>query len=199
MSSPNKGLHHTENIRQAFALFMRKAGRLLDRAWRRLIGKRRKIEEEQNLLPLLVQVLAAFAKAEGEIDEEEIDSALGFLRHDNPEAVYSELRRQFREALGQQQDVNAMGERLGQSLSSDRKVLLAVQLYDLISTSGDERQTKMFHGFMERLGMGNQAIEIVRQLQSGDSTGRPVVESGESRWKSSHSEKTPAPMSGCKE
>jgi len=180
MSSPNKGLHHTENARQAFALFMRRAGRVFDRGWRRLIGRRRKIEEEENLLPLLVQVLAAFAKSEGEIDEEEIDSALGFLRHDNPEAVYSELRRQFREALGQQQDVNAMGERLGQSLSSDRKVLLTVQLYDLISKTGYNTQTNMFHGFMERLGMGKQAIEIVHQLQSGDATGRAVAESGES-------------------
>ena len=36
--------------------------------------------------------LAAFSKGGAQVLEEEIDSSLGFLRHDFPEAVYSELR-----------------------------------------------------------------------------------------------------------
>jgi hypothetical protein len=48
------------------------------------------------MLPVLIQVLASFTKADGVLLEEEIDSSLGFLRYDYPEAVYSELRQLFR-------------------------------------------------------------------------------------------------------
>jgi hypothetical protein len=41
------------------------------------------------MLPVLIQVLASFTKADGVLLEEEIDSSLGFLRYDYPEAVYS--------------------------------------------------------------------------------------------------------------
>ena len=44
--------------------------------------------------------------------EEEIDSSLGFLRYDYPEAVYSELRKLFRQALNEQQDLMAMAQKL---------------------------------------------------------------------------------------
>ena len=51
-------------------------------------------------------------ESEGELLEEEIDSSLGFLRYDYPEAVYSELRKLFREALHEQQDLNAIAQQL---------------------------------------------------------------------------------------
>ena len=66
---------------------------------RRAMGKPRSVSEGPNLLPLLIQVLASFTKADGVLLEEEIDSSLGFLRYDYPEAVYSELRALFRQAL----------------------------------------------------------------------------------------------------
>ena len=66
---------------------------------RRALRKPRTVTESPNLLPLLIQVLAAFSKVDGVILEEEIDSSLGFLRYDYPEAVYSELRKLFRQAL----------------------------------------------------------------------------------------------------
>jgi hypothetical protein len=55
------------------------------RLWgRRLLGKSRATAESTNLLPLLIQVLAAFSKSGTEFLEEEIDSSLGFLRYDYP-------------------------------------------------------------------------------------------------------------------
>src|ERR1700745_4535258 len=66
------------------------------RRWMRgALRKPRSVSEGPNLLPLLIQVLASFTKADGVILEEEIDSSLGFLRYDYPEAVYSELRKLF--------------------------------------------------------------------------------------------------------
>src|SRR5204862_6126101 len=79
---------------------------------RRALRKPRSVSEGPNLLPLLLQVLASFTKADGVIMEEEIDSSLGFLRYDYPEAVYSELRQLFRQALYEQQDLAAMAQRL---------------------------------------------------------------------------------------
>src|SRR6516162_8128139 len=66
---------------------------------RRVMHKPRTIAESPNLLPLLIQVLAAFSKVNGEILEEEIDSSLGFIRYDYPEVIYSELRALFRQGL----------------------------------------------------------------------------------------------------
>ncbi len=65
---------------------VRRTGR---RLVRRALRKPRSVSEGPNLLPLLIQVLASFTKADGIIMEEEIDSSLGFLRYDYPEAVYS--------------------------------------------------------------------------------------------------------------
>jgi hypothetical protein len=83
------------------------------RRWmRRAMRKPRSVSEGPNLLPLLIQVLASFSKADGVLLEEEIDSSLGFLRYDYPEAVYSELRQLFRQALYEQQDLTAMAQKL---------------------------------------------------------------------------------------
>src|SRR2546427_2291758 len=71
---------------------LRRTGR---RLVRRALRKPRSVSEGPNLLPLLIQVLASFTKADGIIMEEEIDSSLGFLRYDYPEAVSSEPRQIF--------------------------------------------------------------------------------------------------------
>src|SRR5499427_1945967 len=93
---------------------LRRQGRL----WmRRAMRKPRSVAEGPNLLPLLIQVLASFSKADGVLLEEEIDSSLGFLRYDYPEAVYSELRKLFRQALYEQQDLSDMAQKLASSLS----------------------------------------------------------------------------------
>ena len=91
----------------------RAAGR---RMMRRLMRKPRTVAESPNLLPTLIKVFAAFARVEGEVLEEEIDSSLGFLRYDYPEAVYSELRKLFRQALNEHQDLNAMAQKLSANL-----------------------------------------------------------------------------------
>ena len=127
--------------------------------------KPRTVSESPNLLPLLIQVLAAFTKADGEIAEEEIDSSLGFLRNDYPEAVYSELRKLFRQALNEQHDLMAMGAKLSAQLSPDRKIMLGVQLFDLISKAdAREQQIASYHGFMTQLGIATQALDIERLL-----------------------------------
>src|SRR6266404_1814148 len=60
-----------------FAYRVRRTGR---RWMRRALRKPRSVSEGPNLLPLLIQVLASFTKADGVIMEEEIDSSLGLLR-----------------------------------------------------------------------------------------------------------------------
>ena len=148
---------------------------------RRLMGKRTAPAESANLLPLLIQVLAAFSKSGTEVMEEEIDSSLGFLRYDYPEAVYSELRKLFRQALNEPQDLKAMAERLATELSTERKIMLGVQLYDLISKAGmDPQQVVAFYGFMTQLGMAAQAIDIVYQLNASDETERAAFQQGQS-------------------
>ena len=114
----------------------RRSRRLLRRAMR----KPRSVAESPNLLPLLIQVLASFTKADGVLLEEEIDSSLGFLRYDYPETVYSELRTLFRQALYEQQDLSAMAQKLAAQLSVERKIMLGVQLYDLISQAGQKQE-----------------------------------------------------------
>ena len=151
------------------------------RLGRRLLGKRAAPAESANLLPLLIQVLAAFSKSGTEVLEEEIDSSLGFLRYDYPEAVYSELRKLFRQALNEQQDLKAMAEQLATELSTERKIMLGVQLYDLISKAGmDPQQVVAFYGFMTQLGMAAQAIDIVYQLNASDEVERAAFHQGQS-------------------
>jgi ABC-type multidrug transport system ATPase subunit/ABC-type transport system involved in cytochrome c biogenesis permease component len=172
--SPSTDENQSEHRRGVLIIdsVLRGASRLqrsVARRWRRLRGRPQTIAESANLLPTLIQVLAAFTRVDGEMLEEEIDSSLGFLRYDYPEAVYSELRRLFRQALEQQQDLAAMASKLATELSDDRKILLGVQLYDLINRSGNKpEQVTAYHDFMSRLGMAAQAIDIVYQLNANE-------------------------------
>ena len=161
-----------------FAYRMQRKGR---RWMRRAMRKPRSVSEGPNLLPLLIQVLASFSKADGVLLEEEIDSSLGFLRYDYPEAVYSELRQLFRQALYEQQDLTAMAQKLSVQLSTDRKIMLGVQLYDLISQAGlKQEQVVQFYSFMSQLGMAAQAIDIVYQLNASEESDPTVYQRGSS-------------------
>lgn len=149
--------------------------------FRRLQRKPRTVTEGPNLLPTLIKVLAAFARADGELLEEEIDSGLGFLRYDYPDAVYSELRKLFGEALHEKQDLNEMAQKLAGQLGDERKILLGVQLYDLISKAGlRQDQVIEYYSFMSRLGMAEQAIDIVYQLNSDNKSDPAVYQAGAS-------------------
>ncbi len=152
------------------------------RRWvRRALRKPRSVSEGPNLLPLLIQVLASFSKADGVLLEEEIDSSLGFLRYDYPEAVYSELRQLFRQALYEQQDLSAMALKLSSQLSTERKIMLGVQLYDLISQAGlKQEQVVAFYSFMSQLGMAAQAIDIVYQLNASEDSDPAIYQRGAS-------------------
>jgi hypothetical protein len=85
------------------------------------------------MLPVLIEVFAAFSKLDGNIEEEEVESSLGYLRYDYPEAIYADMRRLYFEALQQPQDLTQRAKELGQKLSQEQKILLGVQLYLLIS------------------------------------------------------------------
>src|SRR5882762_84613 len=152
------------------------------RRWmRRALRKPRSVSEGPNMLPVLIQVLASFTKADGVLLEEEIDSSLGFLRYDYPEAVYSELRQLFRQALYEQQDLSAMAQKLGAQLSTERKIMLGVQLYDLISQAGlKQEQVVAFYSFMSQLGMAAQAIDIVYQLNASEDADPSIYQRGAS-------------------
>src|ERR1700681_6009 len=161
-----------------FAYRLRRRGR---RVMRRALRKPRSVSEGPNLLPLLIQVLASFSKADGVLLEEEIDSSLGFLRYDYPEAVYSELRQLFRQALYEQQDLSAMAQKLSVQLGADRKIMLGVQLYDLISQAGlKQEQVVTFYSFMTQLGMAAQAIDIVYQLNAAEESEKNIYQQGQS-------------------
>lgn len=121
------------------------------------------------MLPVLIEVFAGFSKIDGEVEEEEIDSSLGYLRYDYPEAIYSELRRLYSEALSKEQDLGTRAKELAKTLSTEQKILLGVQLYLLIShSSSNRRQMVEFYLFMTNLGIAAQAIDIVYQLNAGD-------------------------------
>ncbi len=161
-----------------FAYRVRRTGR---RWVRRALRKPRSVSEGPNLLPVLIQVLASFTKADGVLLEEEIDSSLGFLRYDYPEAVYSELRQLFRQALYEQQDLAAMAQKLGAQLSTERKIMLGVQLYDLISQAGlKKEQVVAFYSFMSQMGMAAQAIDIVYQLNASEDSDPSIYQHGAS-------------------
>src|ERR1700758_5892270 len=152
------------------------------RRWmRRALRKPRSMSEGPNMLPVLIQVLASFTKADGVLLEEEIYSSLGFLRYDYPEAVYSELRQLFRQALYEQQDLNAMAQKLSVQLSTDRKIMLGVQLYDLISQAGlKQEEVVAFYSFMSQMGMAAQAIDIVYQLNASEDSDPSIYQRGAS-------------------
>ena len=154
------------------------------------VSGRSRPAEDQSLFPLVIQVLAGFSKNEGELVEEEVDTVLGLLRHGFPGGIYEDMRRQFREALGQQQDLNAIGDRLTRMLTPEQKIILGVQIYDIIARSDkNHQQMPAFYGFMERLGMAAQAIEIVHQLQAGEKADQAVAQSGELPLDSSPSQR----------
>ena len=138
--------------------------------WRRLWNRLRSRKREPtaySMLPVLMEVFAGFSKIDGEIMEEEIDSSLGFMRYDYPEAIYSELRRVYMEALQKPQDLNARARELNRTLNMEQKILLGVQLYLLISRSENARQQLVeFYLFMTNLGIASQAIDIVYQLNA---------------------------------
>src|SRR5213083_1707656 len=152
------------------------------RRWmRRALRKPRSVSEGPNLLPLLIQVLASFTKADGVLLEEEIDSSLGFLRYDYPDAVYSELRQLFRQALYEHQDLAAMAQKLSAQLSTERKIMLGVQLYDLISQAClKQEQVVAFYSFMSQMGMAAQAIDIVYQLNASEDSDPSIYQHGAS-------------------
>ena len=154
---------------------------LFRHALRRIQRKPRTVTEGPNLLPTLIQVLAAFSQVDGDLIEEEIDSSLGFLRYDYPDAVYSELRDLFQRALNQRQDLDGMAQKLSGQLSDERKILLGVQLYDLISRAGLKNEAVVaYYAFMSRLGMATQAIDIVYQLNADEKTDSSIYSTGAS-------------------
>lgn len=151
------------------------------RMFRRLTRKPRTVSESPNLLPTLIKVFAGFARVDGELLEEEIDSSLSFLRYDYPDAVYSELRKLYRDALHEQQDLNAIAQKLSGQISDERKILLGVQLYDLISKAGlPQEQVIAYYSFMAQLGMAAQAIDIVYQLNADDQSEAGIYHEGAS-------------------
>jgi ABC transport system ATP-binding/permease protein len=159
----------------------RKARELAASTFRRLARKRRRQPDDHNLLPLLIQVLAGFTKVDGRILEDELDSSLGFLRYDYPEAVYSDLRTLFQKALKEQQDLGLMAKRLAEEMPQDRKIMLGVQLYDLIAKAGmQQEQVIAYYSFMSQLGMAAQAIDIVYQLNAADTADPSVYQKGTS-------------------
>jgi ABC-type multidrug transport system ATPase subunit len=159
----------------------RKAREFASSTFRRLTRKRRRQPVDHNLLPLLIQVLAGFTKVDGRILEDELDSSLGFLRYDYPEAVYSDLRALFQKALKEQQDLGHMARRLAEEMPQDRKIMLGVQLYDLIAKAGmQQEQVIAYYSFMSQLGMAAQAIDIVYQLNAADTADPSIYQKGTS-------------------
>lgn len=139
--------------------------------WRRWLPGRGKASSatSHSILPVLIEVFAGFSKLDGDVEEDEIDSSLGYLRYDYPDAIYSELRRLYFEALQQPQDLTQRAKELSKTLTMEQKILLGVQLYLLISRSAqNRRQMVEFYLFMTNLGIAAQAIDIVYQLNAGD-------------------------------
>ena len=178
-ATPPSDDHGLKRLWSEFTRHAAKARSTTQRIIRRIRRKPRTVTEGPNLLPTLIQVLAGFSRVDGEVLEEEIDSSLGFLRYDYPEAVYSELRALFQTALRENQDLDAMAKNLAGQLSDERKILLGVQLYDLISRSGLKNEAVVaYYEFMAHLGMATQAIDIVYQLNAGDEADTAIFSSG---------------------
>ena len=75
----------------------------------------------------------------------------------------------FRKALKEHQDLGHMAKRLAEEMPQDRKIMLGVQLYDLIAKAGmQQEQVIAYYSFMSQLGMAAQAIDIVYQLNAAD-------------------------------
>ena len=138
--------------------------------FRRLLRRPRSVSEGPNLLPLLIRVLACFSKLDGKILEEEIDSSLGFLRHDYPEAVYSELRKAVpagaqRAARPRRHGRQAQHPAQPGPQNSPGHPALGPHLPRRASSrSRSSRSTSSWPG----IGMTAQAIDIVYQLNASD-------------------------------
>jgi len=166
-----------ERVMQAASRISRHSSEWL----RRVRRQPRPVADGSSLLPTLIQVFAAFTNIDGTIMEEELDSSLGFLRYEYPDAVYSELRKLYQQALHENQDLDAIARKLSQQLNAERKLLLGIQLYDLISKAGmKQEQIVAYYSFMSALGMAAQAIDIVYQLNANEKEGTAVYEAGSS-------------------
>src|SRR5260370_15245017 len=74
-----------------------------------------------------------------------------------------------------------MARRLAEELSQDRKIMLGVQLYDLIAKAGmQQEQVISYYSFMSQLGMAAQAIDIVYQLNAADAADPSIYQKGTS-------------------
>src|SRR5947199_8153279 len=74
-----------------------------------------------------------------------------------------------------------MAQKLGIKLSTQRKIMLGVQLYDLISQAGLKQEEVVgFYSSMERMGMAAQAIDIVYQLNASEDSDPSIYQHGAS-------------------
>src|SRR5436853_4214921 len=74
-----------------------------------------------------------------------------------------------------------MAQKLSTSLTTERKIMLGVQLYDLISQAGlKQEQVVAFYSFMSQLGMAAQAIDIVYQLNASEDSDPSIYQRGAS-------------------
>jgi len=74
-----------------------------------------------------------------------------------------------------------MAKRLAEEMPQDRKIMLGVQLYDLIAKAGmQQEQVIAYYSFMSQLGMAAQAIDIVYQLNAADAVDPSVYQKGTS-------------------
>jgi len=74
-----------------------------------------------------------------------------------------------------------MAQKLGVQLSTERKIMLGVQLYDLISQAGlKQEQVVAFYSFMSQMGMAAQAIDIVYQLNASEDSDPAIYQRGAS-------------------
>src|SRR5436853_5789728 len=74
-----------------------------------------------------------------------------------------------------------MAQKLSTQLTTERKIMLGVQLYDLISQAGlKQEQVGAFYSFMSQLGMAAQAIDIVYQLNASEDSDPSIYQRGAS-------------------
>ena len=164
---PSRVLAEANDAAVAVARSVRRKPHRLN--WARFWRRRRNGLTRHGMLPLLIKVFAGFSQVDGQIEEREIDVALGSLRHDFPETVYSELRELYRQALRQPQDLNGIAKSLEVRLGIEDKILLGVQLYAMVSRSElDRKNLTAFYQFMSNLGVADEAMDIVYQLNASE-------------------------------
>lgn len=80
-------------------------------------------------------------------------------------------------------------------MSQDRKIMLGVELYDLIAKAGMQKeQVIAYYLLMSQLGMAAQAIDIVYPLNAADLADPTVFQKGISPLNPSSSVPEPQPM-----